>query len=591
MQYVVFARDRRRKKKQMKMILFIMAMIAVLIGTILMWKPQHNSNEVPINLPVNSQKNESFPLQTSESTKALLVAENANIPSDSLDTTQATPQQIDVPVEQEVVLESQQPAVEIAEKVELPPEEAEQVQQNSDGMPANEQAQQPLAEISHDSLSKDQDLTYIEIQEGELDEPESTEPIDEGATSYEDDFVAEDDVDDETILKIQAEAAKKAEEEKQKADVLSPEAEEALDSFLDVADQAIRIQNQFSYTVTRGDKLKDVLEQSGLSTATARVLEQKFPQLANLTQGQQFYWILGKDGELEYMNWLVSEKEEKIFERKSKSQFSVQTIQKKGIWKQDVVKGTFNSDFTSTLKAQGFSTRQINQLAAGIQWQVSTNKIKKGDKFVILVKREYINGKVTELGNVEAIHILTGGKSYYAIQADNGRYYSRHGETLGKGFARYPLQFTPRISSHFNPRRLHPVTRRVAPHKGVDFGVRIGTPIIAPADGIVEHVAYQANGAGRYIKLRHGRQYTTVYMHLSKSLVRVGQSVKKGERIALSGNTGRSTGPHLHYEFHINGRPVNPMTVKLPGTGSGMPESERKAFLAKARLIEGKLRL
>ncbi|EQA14930.1 peptidase M23 family protein, partial [Glaesserella parasuis SW140] len=144
---------------------------------------------------------------------------------------------------------------------------------------------------------------------------------------------------------------------------------------------------------------------------------------------------------------------------------------------------------------------------------------------------------------------------------------------------------------HFNPRRLHPVTRRVAPHKGVDFAVRSGTPIIAPADGVVEHIAYQANGAGRYIKLRHGGQYTTVYMHLSRSLVKVGQSVKKGQRIALSGNTGRSTGAHLHYEFHINGRPVNPMTVKLPGIGSGMPDKERKAFLVKARNIETKLKL
>ena len=135
------------------------------------------------------------------------------------------------------------------------------------------------------------------------------------------------------------------------------------------------------------------------------------------------------------------------------------------------------------------------------------------------------------------------------------------------------------------------MTRRIAPHKGVDFSLAVGTPIIAPGDGVVEHIAYQANGAGRYIKIRHGGQYTTVYMHLSKALVKVGQSVKKGDRIALSGNTGRSTGPHLHYEFHINGHPVNPMTVKLPGSGSSMPEKERKAFLAKAKTIEAKLKL
>nr|WP_202115246.1 murein DD-endopeptidase MepM [Glaesserella parasuis] len=442
-------------------------------------------------------------------------------------------------------------------------------------------ATQSLPEVSTGLSHGEPKYISIDFTASAKEEQEqvNAEPVDENATSYEDELS---DVDDE----VEGQSAVVPESEK-----LSEEAESVLEDLLDIADQALRIQNQFSYIVTQGDQLKDVLEQSGLTHATAKALEKTFPQLAELKVGQQFYWILDNNGELEYMNWLISEKEEKIFERKAQDQFAVQTIQKKGVWRQDVIKGTIDGSFSASLKAVGLSQRQINQLANGLQWQISTNKLKKGDKFAILVKREYINGKVTDLGNVEAIHIISGKKSYYAIQADNGRYYNRHGETLGKGFARYPLPFTPRVSSHFNPRRLHPVTRRVAPHKGVDFAVRSGTPIIAPADGVVEHIAYQANGAGRYIKLRHGGQYTTVYMHLSRSLVKVGQSVKKGQRIALSGNTGRSTGAHLHYEFHINGRPVNPMTVKLPGIGSGMPDKERKAFLVKARNIETKLKL
>lgn len=442
-------------------------------------------------------------------------------------------------------------------------------------------ATQSLPEVSTGLSHGEPKYISIDFTASAKEEQEqvNAEPVDENATSYEDELS---DVDDE----VEGQSAVVPESEK-----LSEEAESVLEDLLDIADQALRIQNQFSYIVTQGDQLKDVLEQSGLTHATAKALEKTFPQLAELKVGQQFYWILDNNGELEYMNWLISEKEEKIFERKAQDQFAVQTIQKKGVWQQDVIKGTIDGSFSASLKAVGLSQRQINQLANGLQWQISTNKLKKGDKFAILVKREYINGKVTDLGNVEAIHIISGKKSYYAIQADNGRYYNRHGETLGKGFARYPLPFTPRVSSHFNPRRLHPVTRRVAPHKGVDFAVRSGTPIIAPADGVVEHIAYQANGAGRYIKLRHGGQYTTVYMHLSRSLVKVGQSVKKGQRIALSGNTGRSTGAHLHYEFHINGRPVNPMTVKLPGIGSGMPDKERKAFLVKARNIETKLKL
>lgn len=146
------------------------------------------------------------------------------------------------------------------------------------------------------------------------------------------------------------------------------------------------------------------------------------------------------------------------------------------------------------------------------------------------------------------------------------------------------------MTSSFNLTRRHPITRLISPHKGVDYGIPIGTPIIAPSDGVVERVAYQARGAGRYIKIKHGH-ISTVYMHLSKALVKPGQRVKKGERIALSGNSGGSTGPHLHYEFHINGRPVNPMTVKLPGSSLGMSNKERQAFLNKAKNVIAKLKM
>ncbi|WP_419853132.1 murein DD-endopeptidase MepM [Actinobacillus pleuropneumoniae] len=405
---------------------------------------------------------------------------------------------------------------------------------------------------------------------------------DNSATSY-DDLLAEDD----EVEGQEGEISKV--ENKENEEKLPQEAEKVLNDILDVADEALRIQDQFSYTVGRGDKLKDVLEQSGLGASDARAMIKRFPELANLDGGQQFYWILDNHGELEYMNWLVSENEERIYERKDNGKWVFQKIEKKGEWRQDVVRGVISGSFSSSLKEVGLSERQVNQLAVGLQSQIATNKLKKGDRFAILVKREYINGTVTEVGNVEGILIVSGKKRYYAIQADNGRYYSSHGETLSRGFARIPLLFNARVSSHYNPRRLHPVTRRVRPHNGVDFGIPTGTPIIAPSDGVVEHIAYQAKGAGRYIKIRHGH-ITTVYMHLSKTLVRVGQSVKKGERIALSGNTGASTGPHLHYEFHLNGRPVNPMTVKLPGSNSGMADKERKKFLTRAKYVEAKLK-
>lgn len=401
---------------------------------------------------------------------------------------------------------------------------------------------------------------------------------DEDATSYDDELQAKDDEVDEVKLSSDD------------LGTLPQHAQDALNGLLDAADQAIRITDQFSYTVTEGDTLKDVLVLSGLDDSSVQPLIKLDPELAHLKAGQQFYWILNKNDNLEYLNWLVSEKEERIYERLEDGKFKRQVIKKKSIWRKEVLKGEIQNSLNSSLREQGLDTRQISQLSNALQWQVSLRKLKKGTQFAILVSREYLGDKLTGQGNVEALRISSGGKNYYAVQAANGRYYNQQGETLGKGFARYPLQRQARVSSPFNPNRRHPVTGRVRPHKGVDFSVSQGTPVIAPADGTVEKVAYQAGGAGRYVMLRHGREYQTVYMHLSKSLVKAGQTVKKGERIALSGNTGISTGPHLHYEFHINGRAVNPLTVKLPGTSSGMSSAERKQFLVRVREAEKMLK-
>ncbi|HHX8233933.1 TPA: murein DD-endopeptidase MepM [Haemophilus influenzae] len=401
---------------------------------------------------------------------------------------------------------------------------------------------------------------------------------DENATSYDDELQAKDDEVDEVKLSSDD------------LDTLPQHAQDALNGLLDAADQAIRITNQFSYTVTEGDRLKDVLVLSGLDDSSVQLLITLDPELAHLKAGQQFYWILDKNDNLEYLNWLVSEKEERIYERLEDGKFKRQVIEKKSIWRKEVLKGEIQNSLNSSLREKGLDTRQISQLSNALQWQVSLRKLKKGTQFAILVSREYLGDKLTGQGNVEALRISSGGKNYYAVQAANGRYYNQQGETLGKGFARYPLQRQARVSSPFNPNRRHPVTGRIRPHKGVDFSVSQGTPVIAPADGTVEKVAYQAGGAGRYVMLRHGREYQTVYMHLSKSLVKAGQTVKKGERIALSGNTGISTGPHLHYEFHINGRAVNPLTVKLPGTSSGMSSAERKQFLVRVREAEKMLK-
>jgi len=134
-----------------------------------------------------------------------------------------------------------------------------------------------------------------------------------------------------------------------------------------------------------------------------------------------------------------------------------------------------------------------------------------------------------------------------------------------------------RISSPFNPKRVHPVTGRVGPHNGTDFATPTGTRVLTTGDGVVSRVGNHPF-AGRYVEIQHGGQYKTRYLHLHRVLVRRGESVNRGQAIALSGNTGRSTGPHLHFELHIQGRPVDPMKAKIPLERS-ISKQDRSVFL------------
>ena len=160
---------------------------------------------------------------------------------------------------------------------------------------------------------------------------------------------------------------------------------------------------------------------------------------------------------------------------------------------------------------------------------------------------------------------------------------SEEGESLERSFMRIPLAQKYRISDAFNPRRLHPVTGRVRPHNGTDFATPTGTAVLAAADGQVIRVEKHPF-AGRYIEIQHHGQYKTRYLHLSKSLVRKGQRVERGQRIALSGASGRVTGAHLHYELHVNNRPVNPMTADIP-LAEPIPDEGRAAFFERVTFI------
>jgi len=287
------------------------------------------------------------------------------------------------------------------------------------------------------------------------------------------------------------------------------------------------------------------------------------------------------------LTWDVSRRETRTYTRTDNG-FSVSSEMQKGEWQNSVISGLVSGSFVGSARKAGLSGSEINAVIKSLQWQMDFRKLRNGDRFAVLVSREMLDGKSEQSQRV-GVRMRSNGKDYYAIRADDGKYYDRNGSGLTRGFLRFPTVKQYRVSSNFNPRRLNPVTGRISPHKGVDFAVPVGTPVLAPGDGEVI-ISKRSGAAGNYIAIRHGRQYMTRYMHLSKSLVKPGQKVKRGERIALSGNTGRSTGPHLHYEIWINNQAVNPLTAKLPRL-EGLTGKDRNTFLAQVRNVIPQLQL
>ena len=377
---------------------------------------------------------------------------------------------------------------------------------------------------------------------------------------------------------------------------LLPEASEPIDQSMpdevedipqdELDDKTAGEEGVHEYVVSTGDTLSSILNQYGIDMGDISQLAAADKDLRNMKIGQQISWTLTADGDLQRMTWEVSRRETRTYDRVDGG-FKMTSAIQEGDWVNSVLKGTVGGSFVSSAKEAGLTNVEISAVIKAMQWQMDFRKLKKGDEFSVLMSREMLEGK-QEQSQLLGVRLRSDGKDYFAIRADDGKFYDRNGTGLAKGFMRFPTSKQFRVSSNFNPRRLNPVTGRVAPHKGVDFAMPQGTPVLSVGDGEVV-VAKRSGAAGYYVAVRHGRTYTTRYMHLRKLLVKEGQKVKRGDRIALSGNTGRSTGPHLHYEVWINQQAVNPLTAKLPRT-EGLSGTDRRDYLAQVKDIVPQLK-
>ncbi|MBI6547297.1 murein DD-endopeptidase MepM [Xenorhabdus lircayensis] len=341
------------------------------------------------------------------------------------------------------------------------------------------------------------------------------------------------------------------------------------------------------YVVSNGDTLSSVLTQFGIDSSDVALLANQYRALRNLGIGQSLSWSIDENGNLKTLTWSVSRRETRTYIREGDTFNETKEFQK-GEWKNSIIAGTVDGSFNGSALISGLTSGEAREVTKALQWQIDFRKLRKGDRFSVLMSREMLDGK-SEQSQLLGVRLQSGGNDYYAFRADDGRFYDSNASGLERGFLRFPTTKQFRVSSSFNPHRLNPVTGRITAHKGVDFAMPIGTPVLAVGDG--EVIVSKFDGAaGNFIAIRHGRQYTTRYMHLRKLLVKPGQKVKRGERIALSGSTGRSTGPHLHFEFWDNQQPVNPLTAKLPRSG-GLSGKERTEYIAMVKDIRPQLLL
>ena len=340
-------------------------------------------------------------------------------------------------------------------------------------------------------------------------------------------------------------------------------------------------------TIQSGDNLSSIFDQVKVSqTVMLQIVaaDESLLALDILRPGNILTFTLDKETlQLQKMELFIHPAHQVIYQRVDDSSFEYKEILLAGSWKYQLLDSEIDGSFYQSAIFAGLSDREAGNITYLFKNKLNFSRdIRAGDHFQVVRNLQLVDGKLTGQSHVEAVRIFSRKHQYSAFLFEDGNYYDEKGKSLARAFRRYPFKGHHRITSPYNLARRHPITKRISPHKGVDFGMPVGTPVYSTGDGVVTRVKNHPY-AGKYIEIRHEGRYLTRYMHLSRITVKRGEKVKRGERIALSGNTGRSTGPHLHYEIHIKGRAVNPLTAKIPLAVS-VPKGKFKAF--KKRITE-----
>ena len=341
-------------------------------------------------------------------------------------------------------------------------------------------------------------------------------------------------------------------------------------------------------TVTSGDNLSTLFYRAGLNDLDVYRISQakQGKSLRNLFPGEILRFGLDSSGKLVEMRYEKTPLEAYIFSATQNRYQSRHLLREPEVLK-SYREGTIKESLYLAGMAAKLPDKTVMELANIFGWDIDfVFDIRKGDSFAVLFEERYIDGQRLGTGNILAASFTNRGKTYKAVRYKNSQgqssYYTPEGLSMRKAFLRTPLDIF-RISSGFNLRRKHPIHKKIKAHRGVDYAAPTGTPVYASGDGRVIEAGYtKANG--NFVFIQHGQTYITKYIHLHRKKVRSGQSVKQRQIIGTVGATGYATGPHLHYEFLVNGVHRNPRTVSLP-KANPIPDTERPRFTKMATAL------
>lgn len=335
--------------------------------------------------------------------------------------------------------------------------------------------------------------------------------------------------------------------------------------------------------VERNQSLSVILEKHGLSAKNVYDLGQAADSVFDVRKirSGQAYAVFTTHDSVPAVAFFVYEEDPRsyvVFDLRGK--YQVSRGENPVEWVRKEACGRVESSLWVAMQNSGANPLLAVTLSNIFGWTIDFFGLQKDDEFRVIYEQETVDGRELQNFHVLAASFHHADSTYYAIpfvQDGEELYYNETGNSLEGAFLKAPLDFY-RISSRFSNSRYHPVLKRYRAHHGVDYAAPTGTPVYAVGSGKVIAKGYQAKGGGNYLKIRHNSVYVTTYMHLSRFAkgIKVGSQVKQKEVIGYVGSTGLSTGPHLDFRVHENGKPINPLTIKSqpkkPISPANMPQ-------------------